>query len=274
MKVTVIGGTGLVGSGVVARLAERGHEVVAASRRTGVDALTGRGLAEALRGAATVVDVSDAPSYEDAVATEFFTAATRNLLAAEAAAGVRHHVALSLVGLEWVPDSGYFRAKRAQEGLIRDGGIPYSIVRATQFYEFVEEIARVESATGTITVPPALVQPVAAADVAAAVCAVALGPPVDGIVEVGGPEQFRLDVLIDRWLTARGDGRPVVPDQTAPYFGAVLDERDLLPQFSATIGPTRLAAWLSGSAGAPDRPDLLATGSAEPRSITAPSAGP
>jgi uncharacterized protein YbjT (DUF2867 family) len=244
MKVTVIGGTGLVGSGVVAALAEHGHGTVAASPTTGVDALTGEGLAEALSGAGAVVDVSDAPSTDEAAALEFFATATRNILEAEAAAGVAHHVALSVVGEEWVRDGGYFGAKLAQEGLIRAGGIPYSIVRATQFFEFAGQIAAEATDGDRIRVAPALVQPVAAGDVARAVARIAVGSPVGGVVEVAGPEQFRLDVFLERWLRARDDPRTVETDQTVPFFGAVLDERDLLPQFNATCGPTRLAAWL------------------------------
>lgn len=261
MKVTVIGGTGLIGSKVVARLSERGHEAVAASPATGVDALTGEGLAEALSGASAAVDVSNAPSFEHAAAVmEFFTTSTRNLLEAEAQAGVEHHVALSVVGNDWLSDSDYFHAKHAQEELIRTAGIPFSIVRATQFFEFAERIARAGADGGTIRVAPALVQPVAAEDVAAALGRIAVGPPLDAIVEVAGPEQFRLDVFINRWLSARADPRRVVADQTVPYFGAVLEERDLLPQFSATMGETRLAEWLTASSPAQDRLDPMAAG--------------
>jgi uncharacterized protein YbjT (DUF2867 family) len=244
MKVTVIGGTGLVGSGVVAALAEHGHEAVAASPTTGVDAVTGEGLADALSGAQAVVDVSASPSTDEAAVRAFFATATRNILEAEAAAGVAHHVALSVVGDEWLRDGGYFSAKLAQEALIRAGGIPYTIVRATQFFELAERIAAEATDGGTIRVAPALVQPVAAGDVARAVGRIAVGAPVGGVVEVAGPEQFRLDVFLERWLRARDDPRTVETDQTVPFFGAILDERDLLPQFSATCGPTRLATWL------------------------------
>ena len=244
MKITVIGGTGLVGSQVVADVAELGHEAVAASPSTGVDALTGEGLAEAFSGASAVVDVSDSPSTDEAAVRDFFATATRNILDAEAAAGVAHHVALSVVGDNWLRDGGYFSAKLAQEELIRAGRIPYSIVRATQFFELAERIAAEATDHGTIRVAPALVQPVAAEDVAGAVARIAVGSPIDGIVEVAGPEQFRLDVFLERWLRARDDPRTVETDQTVPFFGAVLDERDLLPQFNATCGPTRLAAWL------------------------------
>lgn len=244
MKVTVIGGTGLIGSKVVAKLTAHGHEAVAASPRTGVDTLTGEGLAEALSGASVVVDVSDSPSIEDAAAMAFFTTSTRNLLAAEAAAGVRHHVVLSVVGSNWLTGSGYFRAKNAQETMIEASGIPYTIVRATQFYEFVGRIAASATDGDTIRIAPALVEPVAADDVAAAVGRLAVRPPVEGVVEVAGPEQFRFDVFINRWLQARDDPRVVATDQAVPYFGAVLDERDLLPEFTATIGTIRYADWL------------------------------
>ncbi len=245
MKITVIGGTGLVGARVVALLGEAGHEALAASRSTGVDAFTGEGLAAAVAGADAVLDVTDVRTPDDPGAEHFFRTSTRNILAAEAAAGVRHHVVVSVVGSRWLPHGGYFRAKNAQEEEILGGGVPYTIVRATQFFEFAERIAREEWDGGAIRIAPALVQPVAARDVSAAVAQIALGPPADGVVEVAGPEQFRFDVFLTRWLDARGDRREVVTDQFAPYFGAVLDERDLLPQFSATLGATRLADWLT-----------------------------
>jgi uncharacterized protein YbjT (DUF2867 family) len=251
MKVTVIGGTGLIGSKVVAALAGDGHEAVAASPDTGVDTLTGEGLADAVAGAGAVVDVSNSPSFEDAAVMDFFTTSTGNILAAEAAAGVPHHVALSVVGTNWLTGSGYFRAKNAQEDLITASGIPYTIVRATQFFEFVERIAASATVGDTIRVAPALVQPIAADDVALAVARAAVGAPAGGVVEVAGPEEFRFDVFIDRWLRTRDDPRGITTDQTVPYFGAVLDERDLLPQFTATLGAIRYADWLSRSAPAP-----------------------
>jgi uncharacterized protein YbjT (DUF2867 family) len=251
MKITVIGGTGLIGSKVVAALTEHGHEAVAAAPETGVDTLTGEGVAEAVAGADAVVDVSNSPSFEDAAVMDFFTTSTGTLLAAEAAAGVGHHVALSVVGTNWLTDSGYFRAKNAQEALIAASGLPYTIVRATQFFEFVERIAAAAAEGGTIRVAPALVQPVAADDVARAVARTAVGAPADGVVEVAGPEEFRFDVFIERWLRATGDPRRIETDQTVPYFGAVLDERDLLPQFDATLGATRYRDWLGRRAARP-----------------------
>jgi uncharacterized protein YbjT (DUF2867 family) len=248
MRIAVIGGTGLIGSRVVAGLASHGHEALAASPATGVDTLTGEGLADALEGVSVVVDVSNAPSFEDAAVMEFFTTSTRNLLAAEGALGVGHHVALSVAGADRLAESGYFRAKIAQEELIRTSGIPYSIVHATQFFEFVGAIAQAATENDTIRIPPVLVQPMAADDVAARVGTIALGPPLQGMVEAAGPEQFRLDVFINRWLSTRDDPRTVVTDQSARYYGALLDERDLLPEFSVTCGPTRFADWLSRSA--------------------------
>jgi uncharacterized protein YbjT (DUF2867 family) len=247
MKVTVIGGTGLIGSKVVAALTEHGHEAVAAAPETGVDILTGQGVADAVGGADAVVDVSNSPSFEGAAAMDFFTTSSRHLLAAELAADVRHHVALSVVGTNWLTASGYFRAKSAQEASIAASGIPYTIVRATQFFEFVERIAAAATEGDLIRVAPALVQPMAADDVARAVGRIAVGEPAEGIVEIAGPEEFRLDVFIDRWLQTRDDPRRIEADQTVPYFGAVIDERDLLPQFNATLGSIRYADWLRRS---------------------------
>src|SRR4051812_33541855 len=244
MKIVVIGGSGLVGSKLVTRLGERGHEAVAASPDSGVDTLTGEGLAEVLVGAGAVVDVSNSPSFEDAAVLEFFETSTRNLLAAEAAAGVRHHVALSVVGTERLSDSGYFRAKIAQEQLIRDSSIPYSIVHATQFFEFVKRIAAAATDGETVRLAPVLVQPVAAADVARAVGQVSVGSPMNGTVEVAGPEQLHLDEFIRHGLSARHDPRTVVADPHARYFGAELGERTLVPGKNARLGRTRFGDWL------------------------------
>ena len=245
MKIVVIGGSGLIGSKVVVRLAEHGHKAIAASPNTGVDTLTGEGLADAMAGAFVVVDVSNSPSFEDAAVLEFFDTSTRNLLAAEAAAGVGHHVALSVVGTERLTQSGYFRAKLAQETLIKDSSIPYSIVRATQFFEFLKRIAADATDGNTVRLPPALIQPMAADDVASAVGRISVGAPVNGIVEVGGPDQFRLDELVRERLSAVGDPREVVTDPTAAYFGITPGERTLLPGDDASIAETRYEYWLS-----------------------------
>jgi uncharacterized protein YbjT (DUF2867 family) len=245
MKIVVIGGTGLIGSLLVKKLQAHGHEAVAAAPNTGVDTLTGEGLAEVLQGAAVVVDVSNSPSFEDAAVLHFFETSTRNLLAAEAAAGVRHHVALSVVGTERLSDSGYFRAKIAQEKLIRESSVPYSIVHATQFYEFVKSIAAAATEGTTVRLAPVLIQPMAAEDVASAVCRIAEGSPVNGIVEVAGPQQFRLDELIRRGLSARDDPREVIADPHARYFGAELQERTLVPGAGARLAETRFDDWLS-----------------------------
>jgi uncharacterized protein YbjT (DUF2867 family) len=245
MKIVVIGGSGLIGSKLVTELGEHGHEAVAASPDSGVDTLTGDGLAEALEGASVVVDVSNSPSFEDAAVLEFFETSTRNLLAAEAAAGVGHHVALSVVGTERLSESGYFRAKIAQEKLIRDSSIPYSIVHATQFFEFIKSIAATATEGNTVRLAPVLIQPMAADDVARAVGRVSVGSPVNGIVEVAGPEQFRLDELIRRGLSARNDPREVIADPHARYFGAELSERTLVPGDDARLGETRFEDWLS-----------------------------
>jgi uncharacterized protein YbjT (DUF2867 family) len=245
MKMVVIGGSGLIGSKLVTNLDEHGHEAVAASPNSGVNTLTGDGLAEALEGAAVVVDVSNSPSFEDAAVLEFFETSTSNLLAAEAAADVGHHVALSVVGTERLSESGYFRAKIAQEQLIRDSSIPYSIVHATQFFEFVKSIAAAATDGDTVRLAPVLIQPIAADDVARAVGQVSVGAPVNGIVEVAGPEQFRLDEFIRRGLSARNDPREVIADPHARYFGAELGERTLVPGDDARLGETRFEDWLS-----------------------------
>ncbi|MGI8329306.1 SDR family oxidoreductase [Actinomadura scrupuli] len=247
MKIVVIGGSGLIGSKLVSKLREQGHEAVAASPSSGVNSVTGEGLAEAFEGASAVVDVSNSPSWEDAAVLEFFETSTRNLLAAEAAAGVGHHVALSVVGSERLPESGYFRAKIAQEKLIKDSPVPYSIVRATQFFEFLKAIADAATHGDTVRLPPALIQPLAAEDVAGALADVAVGPAVNGTVEVAGPEQFRLDELIRRGLSAHDDKREVITDADAGYFGAEPKERTLIPGDDARLAPTRFDDWLSRS---------------------------
>jgi uncharacterized protein YbjT (DUF2867 family) len=244
MKIVVIGGSGLIGSKLVTGLDEDGHEAVAASPDSGVNTITGDGLAEVLEGASVVVDVSNSPSFEDAAVLEFFETSTRNLLAAEAAAGVGHHVALSVVGTERLSESGYFRAKIAQDQLIRASSIPYSIVHATQFFEFIKSIAAAATDGDTVRLAPVLIQPMAADDVARAVGRVAVGSPVNGIIEVAGPEQFRLDELIRRGLSARNDPRNVVADPHARYFGAELSDRTLVPGDDARRGETRFEDWL------------------------------
>jgi len=244
MKIVVIGGTGLIGSKLVAKLGDHGHEAVAAAPNTGVNSLTGEGLAEAFAGASVVVDVTNSPSFEEAAVLEFFETSTRNLLEAEAAAGVGHHIALSIVGADRVPDSGYLRAKVAQEKLIAGSSIPYSIVRATQFFEFVGRIADEATEGDTVRLPPVLFQPMAADDVAAAVGRVAVAEPLNGVVEVGGPEAFRFDELVRHALTARQDPRTVVADPAAPYFGAVLSERSIVPDEGARLAATSFDDWL------------------------------
>jgi uncharacterized protein YbjT (DUF2867 family) len=245
MKIVVIGGTGLIGSKLLTKLEGQGHEAIAASPDTGVNTLTGEGLAEAFEGAQVVVDVSNSPSFEDAAVLEFFETSTRNLLAAEAAAGVGHHVALSVVGTQRLSESGYFRAKIAQEKLIEESSIPYSIVHATQFYEFVNSIAAEATDGDTVRLAHVLIQPIAADDVATAVSRVAVGSPVNGIVEVAGPEQYYLDELIRQALGARNDPRAVIADPHARYFGAELSERTLVPGDEARLGEIRFGEWSS-----------------------------
>jgi uncharacterized protein YbjT (DUF2867 family) len=244
MKIVVIGGTGLIGSLLVTKLQAHGHEAVAASPDRGVNTITGEGVAEVLRGASVVVDVSNSPSFEDAAVLHFFETSTRNLLAAEADAGVGHHVALSVVGTERLLESGYFRAKIAQENLIRASSIPYSIVHATQFFEFVKSIADAATVDNTVKLAPVMIQPIAADDVASAVCGIAEGSPVNGTVEVAGPEPYRLDELIRQALRARNDPREVLADPHARYFGAELQERTLLPGAGAIHAETRFTEWL------------------------------
>ena len=248
MKIVVIGGSGLIGSKLVPKLREQGHEAVAASPSSGVNSITGEGVAEALKGASVVVDVTNSPSWEDAAVMEFFETSTRNLLTYGAAAGVKHHVALSVVGTERLLTSGFFRAKMAQENLIQGSSNPYTIIRATQFFEFVKGIADFSTEGNNVRLPLALIQPMAADDVASAVGRVATGSPVNGTVEVGGPEKFRLDELARQFLAAHKDRREVVADPHARYYGVELSERTLLPGDDARLGETRFKTWLAQSA--------------------------
>ena len=255
MKIVVIGGTGLIGSKVVAKLIEHEHEAVPASPRLGINSITGEGLAEAMDGTSVVVDVSNSPTFEFQMALDFFQTSTRNLLAAEEAAGIGHHVALSVVGTATLAESGdpgttiagYFRAKLTQEEMIRESGIPYSIVHATQFFEFITSIADDATDGPIVRVPPIRFQPMAADDVAAGVARVAVGASVNGIVEIGGPEQFRFEDVVRRVLAAADDQRQVVADPNAGYFGATVTERTLVPGDRARLGEIRLDDWLSHS---------------------------
>src|SRR5687768_12117352 len=248
LKIVVIGGSGLIGSKVVSKVSERGYDVIAASPNSGVNTLTGEGLAEVLEGASVVVDVSNSPSFEDAPVMGFFKTSTSNLLSYETAAGVGHHVALSIVGCDHLPDSGYMRAKVAQEKLIKESSIPYSIVRATQFFEFVNRIADSFADGNTVRVPPVRFQPMAADDVATAVGRVAMGSPLNRTVDVAGPEQFRFDELIQQGLSAGKDPREVIADPHARYFGTELIDGSLVPSGDAQLGETRFEDWLSQSA--------------------------
>jgi uncharacterized protein YbjT (DUF2867 family) len=248
MKIVVIGGTGLIGSKVVSALRARGHEAVAASPASGVDTITGQGVAEALAGADVVVDLANSPSFEDKAVLEFFETSGRNLLAAEVAAGVKHHVALSIVGTDRVPDSGYLRAKVAQERLIRASTVPFTIVRSTQFFEFLNGIAQSNTSGTTVTISPALFQPIASDDVAAAVTEATLGSPVNGIVEIAGPERVRMSDLIQRFLNAKHDERRVVADAHARYFGAELNDQSLVPGSGARIGAIGFDDWMRKAA--------------------------
>ena len=247
MKIVVIGGSGLIGTKLVNKLRQLGHEVVAASPSSGVNTITGEGLAEALAGAQAVVDVTNSPSWEDKAVLEFFETSTRNLLAAEVAAGVRHHVALSVVGTERLLQSGFFRAKMAQEDLIKASKFPYTIVRSTQFFEFVNGIAQSATDGQTVRLSPALVQPIVSDDVADALAEVTLGAPVNGTIEIAGPERLRLDELVRRFLSAKQDARQVVADVHARYFGIDLNDQSLTPGDNPRIGPTRFEDWLSRS---------------------------
>ncbi|MFZ0520753.1 MAG: SDR family oxidoreductase [Candidatus Acidiferrales bacterium] len=248
MKIVVIGGSGLIGSKLVPKLREHRHEAVAASPKSGVDTITGKGLAEALVGAAAVVDVSNSPDWDDAAVLKFFETSTRNLLTYEVDAGVRHHVALSVVGTDRLSESGYFRAKIAQEKLIEESSIPYSIVRATQFFEFLQGLADISVEGGKVHLPPVFFQPMAADDVATEVARIAVGPPVNGIVEIGGPEKFRLDELVRRRLATLNDPREVIADPRVRYSGAEVREQTLVPGKNALLGPTRFETWVAQSA--------------------------
>ena len=248
MKIVVIGGSGLIGKKVVVNLRERGHEVLAASPSLGVNAVTGEGLEQALADAQVVVDVANAPSWEDKAVLAFFESSSRNLLAAEAAAGVGHHVALSVVGTERLLASGYFRAKMAQEELIKASPIPYTIVRATQFFEFVGGIAQFSTEGQSVRLPPVLMQPIASEDVAAAVADAAVAEPLNGMVEVAGPEPIRQDDLVRRFLKATGDARTVVTDPKALYYGVAVNDQSLTPGDHPRLGPTRFEGWLSQNA--------------------------
>lgn len=245
MKIVVIGGTGLIGTQLVQILRTKGHEVVPASPRSGVNTLTGEGLAEALAGSQVVVDVANSPSFEDKAVLEFFETSGRNLLAAEAVAGVQHHVALSVVGIERLPGNGYFRAKVAQEALIKASGIPYTIVRATQFFEFLDGITQTGADGNTVTLSTAHVQPIASADVAAAMADATLAAPLNGMREIAGPERVGLAALVQRYLTALGDTRTVRGDAHAPYFGAPLDDQSLTPGANPHLGAVNFAAWFA-----------------------------
>jgi uncharacterized protein YbjT (DUF2867 family) len=251
MKIVVIGGTGLIGSRLVNKLRQGGHDVVAASPNSGVNTITGEGLAGALAGAQVVVDVANSPSFEDQAALQFFETSGRNLLAAEAAAGVRHHVALSVVGADRVAQSGYLRAKLAQERLIKASKIPFTIVRSTQFFEFMSGIAKDATTGQTVRLSPALLQPIAADDVAAALAEVAVAAPANGTIEVAGPDRLGLDELVRQFLGAKKDARQVVADVHARYFGAELDDRSLTPGDSPRVGGTRFADWLGRAAQRP-----------------------
>src|SRR5215475_15893590 len=264
MKIVVIGGSGLIGSRLVTKLREHGHEAIAASPNSGVNTLTGEGLAEALKGASVVVDVSNSPSWEDAAVLNFFETSTRNLLKYGADSGVKHLVALSVVGTDRLAESGYFRAKIAQEKLIKGSAIPYSIVRATQFFELIKGIADISVIDGKAHVPPVLFQPIAADDVASAVGTVAVGQPINGTVEIGGPEEFRIDELVRRRLAHLNDAREVVADPNVLYSGAKIGERTLVPDKNARLGETRFTDWLQSPASQLPRAKL-----ASPAAVTA-----
>lgn len=249
MKIVVIGGSGLIGSKVVNALRAAGHDVLAASPSSGVNAVTGQGVREAVTGAQVVVDVANSPSFEDKAVLEFFEKSSRNLLSAEAEAGVRHHVALSVVGTDRMLAAGYFRAKMAQENLIKASSIPYTILRATQFFEFVGAIAQSGTEGQAVRLPPALMQPIVSDDVAAAVADIALAEPCNGIVEVGGPEKIRMDELARRFFAATHDSRPIITDPQAGYFGTPVDDQSLVPGPNARVGKATFGDWLQSQAG-------------------------
>jgi uncharacterized protein YbjT (DUF2867 family) len=244
MKIVIFGGSGHIGSKLVKNLRQLGHEVIAASPSAGVNALTGEGLPAALAGAQVVVDVMNSPSWEDAAVMKFFDTSTRNLLAADAKAGVRHHVALSVVGTDRLQESGYFRAKLVQENQIAASGIPYTIVRATQFFEFMGGIAQASTDGPVVRLPPALMQPISADDLAAALADYTLGPPLNRIVEIAGPEALRIDEAVRRFLSATGDARRVITDAKAPYYGVKVREKSLMPENIDRLAPTRFDDWL------------------------------
>jgi len=248
MKIVVIGGTGLIGTKVVKNLLDQGHDVVAASPSKGINSVTGEGLANALVGARVVVDVANAPSWEDKAVLEFFETSGRNLLAAEAAAGVGHHVALSVVGTDRLLASGYFRAKMAQENLIKASPIPYTIVRATQFFEFVDGIAQFATEGETVRLPAAMMQPIVSDDVAAAMAEAALAEPLNGTIDLAGPERIRMDDLVRKFLSAKGDSRKVVTDPRALYYGISVNDQSLTPGESPRLGTSRFSDWLSRTA--------------------------
>jgi len=250
MKIVVVGGTGLIGSKLVEKLRDAGHDVLAASPNSGVDTFTGEGLAEALEGTQIVVDVANAPDWDDAAVMDFFQTTSQNLLAAETTADVKHHVALSVVGADQLAESGYMRAKIAQEGIVKAGSVPFTILRATQFFEFIERIADSSVKGENVYLPPVFIQPESADDVAATLADVALSEPVNGIVELAGPEEFRLDELVRRFLSANNDPRRVTVDINAPYFGAELEYFSLTPGGHARIAPTRFEDWLTQSVAA------------------------
>jgi uncharacterized protein YbjT (DUF2867 family) len=245
MKIVVIGGTGLIGSKVMTKLREQGHEAISASPKSGVNTLTGEGLAEVLKGTSVVIDVSNSLQWEDAAVMNFFETSTHNLIKYGGAAGIKHHVALSVVGTDRLAASGYFRAKIAQEKLIKESSIPYTIVHATQFFEFLAKLADFCFDGKTVRLSPAFFQPMAADDVAAAVAKVAVEPPASGIIETGGPEKFHLDEIVKRRMQEVGDTRPVVTDPNGLYAGAKIDDSTLVPGKGARLGPTTLAAWLT-----------------------------
>lgn len=255
MKIVVIGGTGLIGSKIVQKLKQRGHEAIAAARNTGVDTLTGKGLPEALSGAQVVVDVSNSPSFEDKAAMDFFQTAGRNLAGAETGAGVKHHVALSVVGTDRLQNSGYFRAKFAQEQLISSSPIPYTLVHATQFFEFIRTIAQLSTDGDTVRLPPVQFQPMAADDVAAAIVDVALAGPLNTMIEIAGPETFTLDAAVRKVLEHDHDQRRVIADPSAPYYGVQVSDRSLIPEPGARLGSATLDWWL---ANVPPPPQIAA----------------
>jgi uncharacterized protein YbjT (DUF2867 family) len=248
IRIVVIGSSGLIGSKVVTRLRDCGHEIVAASPSTGVNTITGDGLADALEGAQVVVDVTNSPSFDDTAVVKFFDTSGRHLLAAESSAGVGHHIALSVVGIDRTLESGYFRAKMAQENLVKASRIPYTIVRSTQFFEYLGAIAQASTVAQTVRLSPALVQPIAADDVAAFLADIALQAPVNGTIEIAGPERISLDKVVERYLTSKQDARPVVRDPRARYFGLELNDTSLTPGDDPRIGTTRFEDWLRGSA--------------------------